>query len=213
MVLGCRKLRQTSDHRLPLLAGNIKSLLSSVNHLYNFSLYLSKLYSAIILLTFHGFFRMGELLPNNLAHSRKTLQFSHVTIHKSAIHLLLHNYKTKKSDKAIKILIQAVNNRHCPVAALRSYIKLRGTSSGPFFISATGEPITLSSFRHVFNELLSASGLSPTHYKLHSFRIGACTQAILDGIPESKIMQMGRWRSHAFKRYIRLPKLHIPSSV
>ena len=68
----------------------------------------------------------------------------------------------------------------------------------------------MSSFRHIFHELLTTSGLSAFRYTLHSFRIGACTQAIISGVPESQIMQMGRWRSYAFKRYIRMPNVQLP---
>ncbi|XP_060577273.1 uncharacterized protein LOC132734530 [Ruditapes philippinarum] len=64
---------------------------------------------------------------------------------------------------------------------LFAYLAYRGFSQGPLFISSTMHLITLSHFRTVFKKLLAISNLSDRHYKLHSFRIGACTQEIMTG--------------------------------
>ena len=38
-----------------------------------------------------------------------------------------------------------------------------------------------------------------------SFRIRACSEAILQGMPQESVMALGRWSSRAaFKRYIRI---------
>ena len=44
-------------------------------------------------------------------------------------------------------------------------------------------------------------------YKGHSFRIGAASPAAECGYSETQIRLLGRWKSDAFKKYIRLPSL------
>lgn len=212
MLLGCRKLRLVKDNRLPLLSKQIQLLLTAVDQLYLSNRFLRSLYKAIILVTFHGFFRMGELLPASLNKPASVVQLHHTSISHNTFHIQLHCHKTRKSDKPVTIIIRS-QPEHCPVVSIKTYLAYRGKSEGPLFISSTQQPITLANFRSVFNKLLTLSNLSPLHYKLHSFRIGACTQAVMLGIPESDIMQMGRWRSHAFRRYIRVPKICMSSTL
>jgi len=76
---------------------------------------------------------------------------------------------------------------------------------GPLFTDSIFKPISMQHFRTVFNQLLPFCDLSPSRYKLHSFRIGACTQATILGIPENEIKLMGRWKFDAFHRNISFP--------
>jgi len=48
-------------------------------------------------------------------------------------------------------------------------------------------------------------------YNLHSLRIGAATSASLAKLPETHIQILGRWRSDAFKRYIKPPSNEVAS--
>lgn len=206
MTAGCRKLRTQHDNRLPLLLPHIQSLVHATFHILSGSPYQQAMYQSIILLAFFGFFRIGELLPATPSKNDSVVQLGHITLQSKAIHIELHYYKTKKSDKPVKIIIQAQNST-CPVKALKAYLKMRGSTPGPLFISSISEPITQNAFRTTFKTLLSFCQLPTTKYKLHSFRISACTQAVLAGVPEQQIMLMGRWRSNAFRRYIRVPNI------
>lgn len=207
MILGCKKLTPSVDHRLPLLDFHIKKLVAACDLIFKGNSYDRHLYKAIILVAYNGFFRMGELLPRNLKKNGKVIQFQHVFLCRSHITLKLHNYKTKKEVKPIDINLRRAKFL-CPVKSLYSYLAIRGSCSGPLFISSLNTPITTAKFKCVFEQLLDFCHLSRQYYHLHSFRIGACTQAILSGIPEQSIMQMGRWKSNAFKRYIRLTNVN-----
>lgn len=54
------------------------------------------------------------------------------------------------------------------------------------------------------SEVIKFIGLDSKQYKGHSFRIGAATHAAQVGFSENAIQNMGRWKSDAVKRYIRI---------
>lgn len=46
-------------------------------------------------------------------------------------------------------------------------------------------------------------------YQAHGFRIGAATSAAESGASDIQIQSMGRWKSGAFQKYIRIPILNL----
>lgn len=206
MILGCKKSRPSSDARLPILLPTLHKLVDSCHTNLQHSYFKKCLFSSIYLTAFHGFFRIGELLPNTLKQSHHVVNFHDISISRSAAAITLRHYKTQTSSNPVTIFIKRTPS-YCPVSALESFIKLRGSMAGPLFLDSLGNPILMSAFRRQFSDSLRFCKLSPVHYKPHSFRIGACTQATMLGVPDDKIKQMGRWRSNAYRRYIRLPSL------
>ena len=53
------------------------------------------------------------------------------------------------------------------------------------------------------------AGLRRRSFSRHTLRIGAATAAARVGCPEEKIKALGRWKSNAYKRYIRLAGVDI----
>ena len=47
-------------------------------------------------------------------------------------------------------------------------------------------------------------GMNPKHFRPHSIRYGGASMLAAAGVPDSQIMLIGRWKSSAFLRYIRL---------
>ena len=116
---------------------------------------------------------------------------------KLTIRILKHN----TANKAFEILIARENSvLVCPVL---DYCGMRGAVSGPLFCESDLRPVTISSFNTELKRCLVFCGLDTSHYKGHSFRIGAATHASEQGFSDSQIRKLGRWQSDAFKTYLR----------
>ena len=93
----------------------------------------------------------------------------------------------------------------CPVAALLSYLVLRGKGEGPLFQFKDGRALTRPLLVSELRKALAEAGLKPENYAGHSFRIGAATTAAACGIPVKIIKTLGHWKSQAYQLYVRLP--------
>ena len=91
---------------------------------------------------------------------------------------------------------------------LQRYINMRSFSPGPIFTNLANTPITRAEFNAQLKIALQFCSFDPKYFKSHSFRIGAATTAAMQGLSDSQICQLGRWKSDAFKRYIRCSERH-----
>jgi hypothetical protein len=76
--------------------------------------------------------------------------------------------------------------------------------TGALYCHANGKPITRYQFSAVLRKVLISDGIQSDNFKSHSFRIGTASEASVNGISDSKIMELGRWKSQAVKNYLRL---------
>ena len=88
----------------------------------------------------------------------------------------------------------------CGTTASTFRLAVRPAGDGPLFIMPQGIPLTKATFVKKITEVLEQVGIDASHYKGHSFRIGAATTAAACGLNE-----VGRWVSSAYQSYIRLP--------
>jgi site-specific recombinase XerD len=84
------------------------------------------------------------------------------------------------------------------------YLKGRPSVQGPLFCHLDGKSLTRYQFVGVLKKALNRAGISDKGVSSHSFRIGAATSLAMEGVPESRIMQLGRCKSNAYKGYIRI---------
>ena len=73
---------------------------------------------------------------------------------------------------------------------------------GPQFRLETGRPLEIRVLVGEVHRALKSVGVDPAGISGHSFRVGAATEAALQGSSDASIMKLGRWKSGAFRRYI-----------
>ena len=211
LLAGVHRIRGSIDMRLPIQIDLLHALVDSTTHVVA-TLYMQLLLKAIYLLAFHAFLRIGEITAKNESDATRPLQWKDVAFqpasNPSSCVITLRETKNSVSSQAIHLRAAAVSQpNRCPVAAMNHFQRMRGPQAGMFFILPDKRAFT----KHAFNAMLARSiawvGLDASRYKAHSFRIGAATTAALQGIGDDKIQLLGRWRSSAFRKYIRISQL------
>ena len=201
--------QKSPDVRLPISKPILHDLVHSLIHT-NSSAAQRILFSAMFLTAFYGFFRIGELAARNSNLSTNTvIQYDNLRFlkHEGQIHsikITITNFKHNTSNRPFDILIAREDSSPCcPVKSMLRYCTVRGRQSGPLFCHLDGSPITVTHFNTELQRCLIYCGLDTTRYKSHSFRIGAACHAADNGFSDSQIRSLGRWKSDAFKLYIR----------
>ena len=200
-LTGVRKLSPTLDQRLPITIPILEKLMALTfgnlkSHFH------SLLVRTMFSLSFYAFLRPGEITksPHNLSLDQISFSPSHISIK-------FLSFK-HHSGRAVTIQIPKQPGPSCPVQSLSQYLQLRGNSPGPLFCYPNQDPVTYNSYHEWFHHLLDLSRI-PGKFNTHSFRIGAATWAASRGVSSTLIQQMGRWRSSAYLKYIRMPLVHI----
>ena len=93
----------------------------------------------------------------------------------------------------------------CPVSALFNYLAKRRNDQGLLFRFMDGSPLTKSKFVETFRTLPSQAGVDSSLYLGHSFCIGAASTTAANGVEDSLIQTLGRWKSSAYLTYGRIP--------
>ena len=207
MLEGCRRLRFHKDIRLPItleILSNICQVLPQVCY----SHYEATLFKAAFLLAFYGMFRVSELVAPSSLLVQRTLSFQDVILNTNLefIYVTLRISKCNQSGHPVKLKIPREKNVDlCPVSALKDFLTIRPNIQGPFFCHVDGKPVTRSQFSCVLIKSLGRVRPECSNIKAHSFRIGRATHLFQLGLSGKQIQALGRWRSEAYKKYIRLP--------
>jgi len=161
---------------------------------------------------FFGFLRSGEVVVPSDATFDPTwhLAYGDVKVDNvKAPRVLEVRIKASKTDpfrKGVSIYLGTTGCDLCPVAAILGYMVCRGPSPGAFFQFKDGKLLTRERLVTKLREALGQSGMNADAYAGHSFRVGAATTAAQQGIPDSLIKTLGRWKSIAYQEYIRTPR-------
>ncbi len=200
-MAGIKKMKPCKDIRVPVTLDLLHRMCNMIVSL-GYSSYKVSLYQAMIVVSFHGFLRPGEITG-----SSNNLQFNHCRVKSSSIKLTFFKFKHHKGPP-YSIKIKATGAQFCPVVLMVRYLKLRGTMEGPLFCFPPNLHVSYSHFYTLVTYIKSAlqinGKLTP-----HSFRIGAATWAAMKGASDDVIKRMGRWSSDSFQNYIRIPALKL----
>ena len=108
-----------------------------------------------------------------------------------------------------KLIITLSDDNHLLFNNLHSYLNARPKYPGQLLGHIDGSPLTYYQFNQVLKRALAFLNMDTSVFKSHSSRIGAATHMYLQGIPENIIKSKGRWRSDAFKSYIRPQSVYL----
>ncbi|XP_069128859.1 integrase/recombinase xerD homolog [Argopecten irradians] len=207
---GAQRGNKRVDARLPITLPLIRKLVTSLSSVCS-SKYEAELFSAAFTLAFFGFLRVGEFSASSSnGNDTRPLGISDVTIVNSPSRHLKVCIRESKTDQrghsALLHINSYPNSDICPVSLLNKYLLIRpNTVNQQLFIHRNGSSITRYQVAAVLKKSLTFSRIPVSHYKTHSFRIGAATEAATRGISEQKIQAWGRWKSRVYSKYIRIP--------
>ena len=110
----------------------------------------------------------------------------------SLLRITIKQSKTDPLRKCVDIFVGWMGTDLSPVAALLSYLSVRGSSPGPLFILSDGRLLIRSRFVDRVREALTKAGIDQSKYSGHSFRIGAATTAAAKGMEDCIIKTLGQ---------------------
>ena len=194
---GVRRNAPQSDTRLPITQ-DLLTLMWQTAPMALADRYDVLLMRALILVAFRGFFRLGELVQRR---GVQVVQLSGLQYTEQGMSLTLPSSKTTPSPVTVGVRRMPFV---CPVAAVQEFVEARGPSPGPLFAHADGSAFSHARVQVLLNVIFTACGMDPRRYKGHSFRIGAASEAARAGYSDAQIRLMGRWKSDAFRKYIRI---------
>jgi hypothetical protein len=200
--------QKSSDIRLPITRHVLHELVGSLVHT-NSSAWQRTLFKAMFLVAFYGFFRLGELATKGALSTHVVLQYSDIMFlsHQGVVQkvkITISHYKHNATNRPCEIVIDRQSDESfCPVQAILDYCRIRGSQPGSLFCFADMKVVTITTFNIELRRSLTFCGLDSGRYKSHSFRIGAASYAAEKGLSDAQIRSLGRWKSEAFKLYIR----------
>ena len=205
LMIALHKKSPCIDKRRPITLPLLMTFISDLKIIQNTAYHIA-LYSAMYSLAYFACLRVGELATSN--NKGNVLDLGQVTQVSSegelwAIQISFSQYKHSGGDQPILELIRQTDDRYCPVKLLQKYLALRPSGPGPVFVSTHGKPITRQQFLGALHSSVRFRSLDPSLYNTHSFRIGRSTDMMFQGYSDAQIRAVGRWKSDAYKRYIR----------
>ncbi|XP_054831298.1 uncharacterized protein LOC129326975 [Eublepharis macularius] len=192
------------DDRLPISPSVLRGL-NSVWEDVCHSSFEVLLFHAAALTAFFGALRVSELVSLSARDtSGRALVMQDLKFKGKAAILRVRRSKTDQRGFGCEITLgPCAEQELCPVRALRLYVQARGESPGVLFCHSDGRPLTKYQFWAVTGRALGKLGFSGVRFATHSFRIGAASTAAAMGYPGPEIQKVGRWRSSAYRSYIR----------
>ncbi|XP_031758062.1 uncharacterized protein LOC100497302 [Xenopus tropicalis] len=197
---GWKREGKKGDTRRPVDFQLLQRLLAPLQVICR-SQYETALFQAAFSLAFFGALPISELVPPSAKKPGGLMQ-EDMIINQKFIRFRLSRSKTDIMGRGCWVTISAIRGQACPVNLINAYAALRRAGTN-FLVHEDGAPLTRYQFSRLFNRCLEHLGLNKKEFGTHSFRIGAATEACLQGLSDSAVKTVGRWKSNCFAAYVR----------
>lgn len=202
-----KKLRPQTDSRLPITMPILRALLEACNSVID-SYTERVLIKCMMITAFYGFLRIGEMTVCKGIPCSLQLNSFNMNESTGTATLSIYNYKHNSSGKPHVIQLQAQSPPNpCPIRAMQTWLEVRNSGEGPLFTLVSGQGVHRDWFTSRLRACLTFCHLDSHLYTSHSFRIGAASYSAKLGFSDAQIRLLGRWKSDAFRKYIRNPAL------
>lgn len=192
LLKGIKKDAGQQEVKSVVTMSHLKRLLRASERMLSHKLHCR--FASMISVAFFGFLRPSEFCISQSGHQ---LQWGDIKFSKNnrSIRLTLTSYK--HSCAVSKIYLRKNDKLFCPVRLLLEYRRQYSSSHGPNLFDVT---------QRKFGQLLDRVCLQArikSHLTPHCFRHGGATWAGSQGWSDARIRTHGRWKSDAFKVYVK----------
>ena len=202
MLMGARRLRPAQDTRVALSVSDLGRLCDALT-LISIPVTERLAYRAIFTLAFFALLRPCEVVCGG---NRHYLRFGGVCLNGDRLSISIPSSKTSSSPFTTQ-LVARPDIKECPVAAMREFLRYRGSGSlqDACFITDNGRPITGNKLNRILRQVGRLTGLEHGRLSAHCLRIGGASHGADIGMSVLQLEQAGRWSSGALRRYLRRP--------
>ena len=200
-LMGVSKIRPQKDARHPITVANLLALVQAAASFPD--LHTAVMLRALFAMMFFAFLRISEVTqgPHNIC-------IHQVKFCKSQVKVSFTSFKSSLGRTPV-VCVFKQKGQMCPHKLLWQYRALRGDRQGPFFVTSKGEPLPSSLVNACLAICVAQAGLNHLHITSHSFRIGAASWAVAHGHSVEQVKAMGRWRSDAVNKYVRIASIRV----
>ncbi|XP_043242145.1 uncharacterized protein LOC122391889 isoform X2 [Amphibalanus amphitrite] len=201
MLTGARRLRPSRDMRTAITLPELGQLCNALRQAAMSPLERSA-FHAIFTLAFFALLRPGEVV--RCGRQEHFLRMGGVRLQHRHLFITIPSSKTSQTPVTFQ-LEERSDLPECPVAAVRSYLLLRGAGHQheALFVGDGRRPITGNQLNRALRQTSQIAGLSRAHLSGHCLRIGGASHGAIIGMTEVQLSQAGRWSSQAMHRYVR----------
>lgn len=190
--------------RIPISPAHLQSLFRYVDN--TCSVHDARCYRAAFTLAFFALLRVSEFTCPTSCVFDPSLHLSladvHFSSHPTILHIRIKQSKTDPFRQGCVLRAPRIDHFLCPVLAMRLYLLLRPTGSGPLFVLQDGSFLTRAHVSRILTNTFPFA--SPGSISTHSFRIGGASMLCSLGVPDATIQILGRWSSNVFRRYLHI---------
>ena len=189
--------------RRPINKIMLQNLLNNL-HSIGLSYYDINMYSLLYYFMYRGALRVSEVCLTRS--SEHFIKFNDVRYCKQSRTINIRLLSYKHSNKACPLLKLPCNNDFKVIFC--DYVKHRRNTNEAFFVNWDDTVVSRVQLVHMLKYQLAKLSYQPELYNTHSFRIGRATDLAINGYSDAQIAMRGRWKSNAFKKYIRPNIIH-----